>query len=74
MVDPAAMRRVQAASKRLQLALQGHATGPPPNIPQSMAQKAFYPMITESHKVKREEQLKEGQVRATNPINMNAIN
>ena len=74
MVDPAAMRRVQAASKRLELALQGRSTGPPPNIPQSMVQKAFLPMITESRKVLKEEQLKEDQVRTAHPINMNVIN
>jgi hypothetical protein len=69
MVDPAAMRRVQAASKRLELALQGRPTGPPPNIPQSMMQNVFHPMIAESRK-----EQKENQVRAAHTINMDATN
>lgn len=68
MVDPAAMHRVQAASKRLELALQGQPTAPPPSIPQSMMQNTLHQMIVEYHKVQKEERLKEDQVRTAHVI------
>ena len=72
MVDPAAMRRVQAASKRLELALQGRPAGPPPNIPQKLMQMGFHSMIGEICEM-QEERVKEDQVSVAHPINMDAI-
>lgn len=74
MVDHAAMRRVQAASKRLGLALQERPTEPPPNIPLSLVQNALRPMIAEYGKVQKEERLKEDQVSATHTIGVATIN